>query len=316
MWNPKSKTDNSRPDPVILDPVILTKQQRSVIFLEMIIVSLFLIGIEAVEAVSPDDPDFHCNLTRELYPDLQWNKLKKGDRLETYDAVMTCKSATVIIKSNLPFNPYIQWKGKDGVYQSKIPADMLVAIRTQSGDTSQPKIEVEAMEMSGEVLFSTNRDLIKKYGFLGSKAPRSQDETEKEEKQQYGDLKAIGWEPLTIERQLGPWDMIWTQENGRVEIEILKEGIDSLVDESTNVKDPKGRLTNKRRFPPNSYFIMHPQFYQHAKANKIIGEVWIATDLEKVKEFNAKYKTFTNLGPMDRDTDLKWREMLKKEELE
>jgi len=82
------------------------------------------------------------------------------------------------------------------------------------------------------------------------------------------------------------------------------------------VKDPKGHFTHKNRFPQNSYFIMDPEFYLKAKVNKIIGNVWVATDREKVKEFDAKYRTLVNLGPMDREADLQWRETLKKEKLE
>jgi len=290
------------------------KHKGVIIILLFILVSLN--GINFVEAVDLNDPNFFCNFTRELYPDLQWKPLKKGDRLGTYDAILTCTDGTVTIKSNLVFNPYIKWEEKDREYLGRIPAEMHVVISTQSREKAQPNIVVEAIEVSGEVIYSTDRNLIEKYGSIGSKPRESHEEIERKDRQQYDDLKTIGWEPLTIDRQLGPWDMIWTQENGRIEIEILKEGVTAIDDESTVVKDPKGHFTHKNRFPQNSYFIMDPEFYLKAKVNKIIGNVWVATDREKVKEFDAKYRTLVNLGPMDREADLQWRETLKKEKLE
>ena len=44
------------------------------------------------------------------------------------------------------------------------------------------------------------------------------------------DLRPIGWMPLKAGDQLGPWDMIWTRANGRVEIEVLEEGEMSIDD--------------------------------------------------------------------------------------
>jgi len=132
-------------------------------------------------------------------------------------------------------------------------------------------------------------------------------------------LKPIGWVPLVADRILGPWDMLWVRNNGRVEIEIVKEGVVVLRNASTTVKDPDGRWTRKHRLAANSFFIMAPEYFIQARINKIIGDVLVATDADKVKEFYENYASPLWLGaPTLQGSEwyARWLEMLKKPELE
>jgi hypothetical protein len=264
------------------------------------------------------NPGRSCNFGRLWFPDLHWTRLNRGDRLGRFDVISTCKSSSVIVKANLPFNhPTFQWEERHGEHWARVPSEEIVAIRTLGGEKNQAEIEVEVIEVSGEAYYSTDRDLIEKHNFLRVGSGKSPGEIEKEETQRDSDLYAIGWERLTTDRLLGPWDMIWTQKDSRVEIEILKDGPYIFMDGSTDVRDSAGRFTKKKRFPGKSYFIMDPTDYLSARVNKIIGEVWIAKDRGKVREFFKKYRTPAALREaMDAEADRRWQEMLWKQELE
>jgi hypothetical protein len=132
-------------------------------------------------------------------------------------------------------------------------------------------------------------------------------------KQLEDSLKKMVWETLEGIRELGPWDMIWVRDAGRIEIEILQYGNYRVVDGETNVRDSQGGYTDKKRIRAESYFIMYPEHYRKARVNKIIGQVWVASHREEVKAFFDKYKIPLKLGPRNEDT---WEEDLRKEEME
>ena len=259
-----------------------------------------------------------CEVTRNShYPELQWVRLESGVVLKTYDAILTCASSTVSLKSNFTFGQsIIKWERADGDYVGEMPPETLLVVQTESRSTEQPNIQVKVTEVAGDVFYSTKRDLIKDLRVLHSFAT-SEEKTRQAQRERDFDLKAIGWEPLGVDRLLGPWDMIWTQKNGRVEIEIRKTGRDLMTDESTDVRDAHGKLTLTKRFPQDSYFIMLPQFYQEARVNKTIGEVWVATDRAKVREFFNKHHSGMSIkAEVDPEAQRKLQEILRKKELE
>lgn len=288
---------------------------------QWVLYTLMLFGAFAVPidagttaAKSKQHCGFTYDLVRELDPDLTWRPLRQGEHLKTFDAILTCDSSTATVKATIPFSSSIKWEYRQGLYLGIIPPETIVVVRSEKGDPIQPDIRLDIVEMHGHLFYSTDRELIEKRGLTMMVMKDTALEQEKE-KQKFKELKEIGWEPLTKGHLLGPWDMIWTQENGRVEIEIIEEGMDPIIDEATDLKARNGNFTRKKRFPANSYFAMYPRFYLGAKVNKIIGDVWVSTNREKVKGFLLKNHTTGAgaLGLMDRETDFKWRKMLREE---
>lgn len=274
-----------------------------------------LFSANVAESINPADLNFHCNLVRELYQDLRWIRLKTGDHLRTYDGLLTCHSSTVTLKSNLAFTPHIAWKTQKGAYWAQIEPESLYTIRLEvTPETGQPEIDIEILGVTGEAFYSSDRDIIRKYGLLSAN-PKNQQKVLTEKQRMMDDLKSIGWERLKAGQFLGPWDMVRTDENSRVEIEIHKEGMSTATSPETDVKGSEQQPLLKKRFPSNSYFIMHPEFYVKAKVNKVIGKAWIARDREQVQKFWEKHHISLNLGPMDRAGYLQWLEDLRKPEL-
>jgi len=269
-----------------------------------------------ISSVTAKTPDAFCETVRNKYPELQWTRLESGVVLITYDAVLTCESSRISLETETAFEPsIIQWEKVNEKFLGELPSETLLVVRSESGMKTQPDIEMKIATVTGEVFYSTERELIKTLGLLHSfvkneKHQRTQSERDNE-------LQAIGWEPLKINRLLESWDMIWTQKHGRVEIEIVEFGRELMTSESTDVRDFEGKWTQKKRFPEKSYFIMHPQLHRMAKVNKIIGDVWIATDRSKVRAFFNKYHSDMSIrAGMDPDAQRKWQEMLRKEDLE
>jgi hypothetical protein len=123
------------------------------------------------------------------------------------------------------------------------------------------------------------------------------------------------WHALTTNTELQVWDMIRTGNNGRVEIEIVKEGSGRPTgpDPHTGVLDEKGQPTKRKRFPSNSYFVMHPIVIFSARVRKVIGDVWVASDREEVKRLVSDYGTQLFLDP-NRD-EAAWQKTLRQREL-
>ena len=110
-------------------------------------------------------------------------------------------------------------------------------------------------------------------------------------------------------------DMIWTQANGTVDIEIIEEGGTPIIFESITLKGPDGHVTGKNQLPGNTYFIMQPASFVKAKVNRMNGEVWVATNPTMVIQFYEKYHTMMSIScPMDRSAHSRWHEGLRNEE--
>lgn len=111
--------------------------------------------------------------------------------------------------------------------------------------------------------------------------------------------------------------MILVQSGGRIEIEVTRDGPIPLFDE-TSVRDAHGATTRKRRFPEHTYFVMVPEYFLEAKVNKVIGEVWIAKDTVKVREFYARLPLFlwSDGTPLELGALERWSDAVRKPELE
>jgi hypothetical protein len=258
------------------------------------------------ESTGSENGCFFYEINHDFHPDIEWKRLSPGDTLGKDDAILTCESSSVEVKSDAPFYPGAHWEEKGGKYIGAIPSNVVVIAPSKSVDQD---IQTEVLDVSGDAFYSSNRELNRKYHFLEYKSSGMV-----EREQRYKDMKAIGWEPLSLDHQLGPWDMIWTRGNGRAEIEVLKEGKHYASDRATDVIDSKGKLTRKKRLPRYSFLLIDPDSFSSAKVNKVIGEVWVATDPEKVKLFFKKHKVVLSLGAGAGEAG--WREMLRKEELE
>lgn len=293
------------------------KWQRAYVFFAMALASTATLLLVTQQGHGERGRGFFCDSEHALHPEIQWKRAEKGNRLGNYDAILVCHSSAVRINSNLSFDSTIKWKREKGTYLATIPEESLYVIGGQL--ETDVEIKVEIMETRGDVFISADHKRIRNLGVSRAYSPSREalEELEKQELQQNRDLEAIEWRPLAQDQQLKPWDMVWTRPNSRIEIEIIKEGSRRYVDEATTVRGPSGNFTNKRRFPGDSYFIMHPESYLEARVRKIIGEARIAVSHERVKAFYNKYRIPLSMREgFDQATRRKWKEGLMKEELE
>lgn len=128
-------------------------------------------------------------------------------------------------------------------------------------------------------------------------------------------LPTVGWQAVTEGTVLEPWDMLWVQPGGRVEIEITRDGQVPSRDPETDVRGADGSWTKKKRFRGTFHFIMVPVHYLEAKVNRVIGPVFMATDRERVKAFLALYRSPQGGGGWSSAEEmLEWRKLLREGE--
>jgi hypothetical protein len=129
-------------------------------------------------------------------------------------------------------------------------------------------------------------------------------------------LPTVGWRPLTENTILGPWDMIWAQPGGRVEIEITRNGPSRpQSNEETDVRTADGGFTKKKRFRGTAYFIMMPEQFREARVSRVIGPVMVATDRERVRAFFCLYHSPQGGGGWANAEEVEqWRRQLREGE--
>lgn len=116
------------------------------------------------QEVNPCDTDISFKIARQLIPKARWNRLKTGQRLETYDAIVTCGSSTAVIRANLPFNNEIQWRQDGEKYIAEITKTLLL-LRGGDGVPTWVRIVVEIVKITGDAFYSNDKDVIKKAHF-------------------------------------------------------------------------------------------------------------------------------------------------------
>lgn len=135
------------------------------------------------------------------------------------------------------------------------------------------------------------------------------------------DVRVIDWEPLREGRVLGEWDMVWTGDDGRLEIEVLPDPKGrpdrSKFNPEMTVPDEQGHATANWRLPRRAYLILQPDLYVPAKVNRIRGTVFIARDHDQVRKFFAPWKSTRRMfGKLDRQGLEKRKEFLRSPTLE
>jgi hypothetical protein len=281
---------------------------------------LFVVAVAAFSgifvppcALGAADGGFFCALVRQRYPQLKWTELKKGDRLTTGDAILTCEGSEVILTSDCSMNPTLTWERSGTHLVAKVPAERLVVLQSTPPPQPASGSRADVVGVTSHAFYSTNRDLIARLKLSEFKLAES--EAERRKQMMYAELGSMRWRALTAGEELTPWDVIWTQPESRVEVEVTRSGTTQFIHDGTDVKDSLGRPTGKKRFPENSFLVIHPQFYRTVRVNRIIGDVRVAKN--QGRDFANTYDTLQGfLGFKDREAQLKWEKMLKKKELE
>ena len=260
--------------------------------------------------------DSFCLNLQKAWPEYEWKHLAKGVRLGPFDAIFTCSSSEVRIRSAVPFGESqgLNWAPTGSNYTATIfDKTLLVLEPPQTTTMKEQEIYAEIVEIKGEANYSTEHHATKQH--LSTLSTVSREQIESQMQEAMAALNRMEWENLRENAPLEGWDMIRTGDNGRVEIEILKEGyiFDTGPDLHTGVVDKDGRPTKRKRFPANSYFILRPEMYLSARVTKVVGNAWKAADKELVRDFVEHYKTHLFLDP-NRD-DEAWQRLLREPEL-
>lgn len=255
-----------------------------------------------------------CANMRRLYPDLQWNELRPDTRLEKFDAVLTCRFGRVVLRSSRPIGHGLEWSQGADHFEATIAGESLLAL-LPLGETESRDIEVEAVAVSGVAYYSTDRHAIRRHGIFAITGTTLAGHAAMESARAR-DLDALKWEPLSEGRLLKPWDMVWTREGGRVEIEVM-DPPGAIIRGWSAAVDEWGRRTGKNRLMGNVHFIMVPPYFRSARASRVIGDVGIATDAEAVKRYFERHRyAVSRFDGFDDEAARKWQEILRKPRLE
>jgi hypothetical protein len=85
-------------------------------------------------------------------PDFDWKKLEKGNRLGPFDAIFTCSSSELEIKSEVRFGPsWVQWVKKDKHYTTRIREETFLVIEpTDTKGAQAQQTRAEILNIKGE----------------------------------------------------------------------------------------------------------------------------------------------------------------------
>lgn len=262
------------------------------------------------------DVDTSCGdiyeLFRRAHPDITWMPAQQGLVLQAFDAILVCEGSVALVRSMQSIaSPYISWRKSGSHYLGHIASRRVVVMHPES-HRSGPAVRIELLKTTGRVYYSTDKEQIQRYGILGL-VQRGSDRSNPMDQER--DLKGLRWISLNEQRLLAPLDMIWTQADGRVEIEILQEKV-VLRDPDTAVRGPRGELTNKVRLPRNTFFVVDPQFVTAARVTRVIGRVLVSTEKDRVREFLKRHGAQIGfLRGMDAQARAAWRAILQSPDL-
>lgn len=248
------------------------------------------------------------------FPGANWIEVRGGEHLGPYDAILTCQAASAVVRATRPFGGFLPWEERDGWFWAVVPELTTLAVTNDEGH----QVDVEVVNVLGRVFYSTDREVMRRSAVLGGQVSSDHRQLEEERSQIRAELAQIDWDQLTPGQLLGPWDMIWTGQDGRVEIEILQRGPNRETDPSfIMVIDSLGHDTGRRRLRSHTVFVMNPRVYLSAKVTRVLGEVNLARSKDQVRAFVWKYpaeRAF--LGSLDALGYRQLQEMLQKEHLE
>lgn len=236
-----------------------------------------------------------CRSQEAWVPRATWQEISPGDHLRVPGVLMTCDASGVRLSALSRMSSDFAWEERGNRFHAELGPRELVTLHSLSTDQPSPAQQVEVLWTTGRVQYST--DMPAKYARVQAGGPGSSlaKALAATRERLAADLKVLDWEPLTETRVLDEWDMIWTGDNGRLEIEMLPESKQrpdrTRSDSDMIVIDEHGHLSAKRRFLPRTYFIVQPEWYGPAKVNRILGTVYVARDRDQVKQFFAKWRS-------------------------
>lgn len=284
----------------------------------MLMIASVLIASCAREAISSSNErcGFLYDLVSRSSPSARWEVARPGLRLQANDAILSCDSGSATLRSSVSFSRVVDWKPKQHFYLGLLEPVTLLVVRPDPGELLPPNVRVEVIEVRGTVLYSQDRALIRSPEF-----PLSTKRATSLEMDRYGRMREaltrLTWRPLHVGDELEAWQLIWTGTSGRVEIEISREGSEHLSVADTDVVGSDGRVTRKKRFLEETFFVMYPRFFLRATVNAVIGDVFVAGSTDEVRRFVDQYgELMHSWRREDAAASARRREMLKKPELE
>jgi hypothetical protein len=131
-----------------------------------------------------------------------------------------------------------------------------------------------------------------------------------------GQLPLFGWSQVGEGQTLGSWDMLWIQKDGWVEIEIVRPGALASADEDHDVVRPDGTDTHRKRYPGNSYVVVHPDFWLEVRVRRVVGDVWASTERDRVEVFYLQHRSRQAVWGWSSPDDVRrWRDSLREDAL-
>jgi hypothetical protein len=205
-----------------------------------------------------------------------WTRLAPGVRLGSGDAIQTCPGSEVLVSASARFGWDASWERQATHWLGTVPSDVLVVI----GIERASPVSVDVLHVTGGAFYSTDREPILASGIEGI-ASLPEGAWRREQSERYDSLMALHWTPLAAGDRLDPWDILWVQPGGWVEIEVL--GFNGLINEGHDVIGANGRPTGRKRYGSSYTWLVHPDFFEAARVVDVVGEVWRTTEPDRVR---------------------------------
>jgi hypothetical protein len=281
----------------------------------LLLLSLLLVpGCVRKGVVLSEDASSFCGFVRAINEDVTWQQIHMGSRIRAPEAFLTCDASEIVIKTDRPLSESISWSPEGNRLQGRIPAARLVLVEPPSAMPNSLGVEVEIIAIRGSAFYSD--DLVRKNGPVWV-SPWTGPSPDQLLREFTADLDAIQWEPLGSSRELKPWNMIRTGPDGKVEIEITKDGPRGFVDARLAVVGSDGQPTRRIRLMPKSYLVMFPEIYDSGLVTAAVGQVLLARQQDQVRDFFSK-RPYTSgfMGMFDMQLSEERQRMLRKPRLE
>ncbi len=263
-----------------------------------------------------DKLGFFCSTMKNAYSNVAWKGLRAGERLDLFDAVLTCRASGVVLRSSRPVGTGVDWVGTDREFVGSMGADSLIALISLEAKDPPSGVTIEAIAVSGVAYYTKDHDAIRDNRILKAKR-MGVAEYERIRSAEEQELASLRWQRVSEGQALGPWNMIWTRQGGRVEVEVLEPPSAYTIAPWSGVVDQAGQRTEINRLMSNVHFIMKPAEFLRARVNKVIGDVMYTTDEEGVRAFFSRYGRWVRYsGDFDRNAYRSWLKMLRRPSLE
>jgi len=248
------------------------------------VITLVLACVAVEPTVAWTAPEGHppCDFAKQFK--VRWIPVSTRDRLllGPGHAMLTCASSEIVVRAARSFTVGIAWETDGSTVIGRLGGEHLVRVEGSG------IVDVLVVAVSGGAYYSYDEPGVRQLPMEARRTGPVDDSVDSDDRR-FEELSAIGWRRLVETDQLEGWDMIWTQANGKVELELV--GPTTEVGAENNVLDESGRPTGSVRFRPNEYWILLPDSMTVARVTKVIGDVWVATDRTKVAQFFERQRT-------------------------